>query len=85
MILHFFGVEHFMDQYGQEQRHAAAKAFIKSLDQLQETLQSTDSRAASPPRSRRSEPCSPAQFDLNSFEQAVADIEQFMERQKDNG
>ena len=73
-----------MNQQQRNLRHAAAEAFIESLDQLQQTLQSTDSQTALPPRSapvKRPEPTPPAsaQFDLGSFEQAVADIEQFIQ------
>ncbi|MGI0485361.1 hypothetical protein ACN4EK_07990 [Pantanalinema rosaneae CENA516] len=73
-----------MNQQQRNLRHAAAEAFIESLDQLQQTLQSADQPPAPPIRStpvKRPEPpvSSPAQFDLGSFEQAVADIEQFIQ------
>lgn len=73
-----------MDQRQQELRHAATKAFIESLDQLHETLQPADLDSTHPQKSIASKPeaCSPNEFDLSSFEQAAADIEQFMERMK---
>lgn len=73
-----------MNQHQQELRRAAAKAFIESLDQLHESLQTSDSSANQPqnnpsPSSNSNAP----KFDLSSFEQAVADIEEFIGRQKD--
>ncbi|MBD2020784.1 hypothetical protein H6F43_11380 [Leptolyngbya sp. FACHB-36] len=70
-----------MEQYSQEQRRTAARAFIESLDQLQQTLQ--PSNASEQPVSRQTEAHEAAgstSFDLGSFERAVADIEQFIER-----
>lgn len=65
-----------MDQQ-QELRRAAAKAFIESLDKLQETLCSSEQEAL------KSQPIVAAQelpeLQLEEFEQAVADIEQFMQ------
>lgn len=72
-----------MDQHQQELRQAAARAFVQSLDQLQETLQTSDEQSIPVEHSQpdRAESRS-FQFDLNSLEQAVADIEQFMEQQQ---
>jgi hypothetical protein len=65
-----------MDQQ-QELRRAAAKAFIESLDKLQETLCPSEKEAL------KSQPIVAAQelpeLQLEEFEQAVADIEQFMQ------
>lgn len=73
-----------MNQQQRNLRHAAAEAFIESLDQLQQTLQSADAQSVSPTRvtpAKWTEPANSAsvQFDLGSFEQAVADIEQFIQ------
>lgn len=73
-----------MNQQQRNLRHAAAEAFIESLDQLQQTLQPADSQPVVPPRAapvKRTDSASSssAQFDLGSFEQAVADIEQFIQ------
>ncbi len=78
-----------MSQRQQNLRYAAARAFMESLDQLQETLQSTDDRsgqASTPPPGNEPPPTKTASaeaFDLSSFEQAVADIDAFIQRQHD--
>lgn len=76
-----------MDQRQQQLRHAAAKAFIESLDQLHETLQTADRQPVQLQKHTASEPDTRPldKFDLSSFEQAAADIEQFMERMRDEG
>lgn len=69
-----------MDQHQRELRHAAARAFMESLDQLQDTLQTPHNQSAQPTTRQRESKASPSlQFDLNTFEQAVADIEEFIE------
>lgn len=70
-----------MDQHQRELRRAAARAFIESLDQLQQTFQPADGQAtrsasASGPIAPAAEAAPPA-LDLMSFEQAAADIEAF--------
>ncbi|MBW4522906.1 MAG: hypothetical protein KME16_24980 [Scytolyngbya sp. HA4215-MV1] len=87
-----------MDQSRQQERHAAARAFMESLDQLQITLEphesqreqtgrSTARRAThGPSRDRDKLPGASkssgvdveAEFDTALFEQAIADIEQFL-------
>jgi hypothetical protein len=71
-----------MNQHQQGLRLAAARAFIESLDQLQETLQDSPT----PPAPHLDQPLSaensPVEFNLATFEQAIADIEAFMERQQ---
>ncbi len=60
-----------MNQHQRELRRAAAQAFMRSLDKLHETL---------------GEPISDPEktdFTPDAFEQAVADIEQFMQTQPD--
>ncbi|QZZ21836.1 hypothetical protein J5X98_05205 [Leptothermofonsia sichuanensis E412] len=75
-----------MDQRQQELRHAAARAFMESLDQLQDTLQTPHNQAAQlTPHQREAKPSASVQFDLNTFEQAVADIEEFIERRHQKG
>ena len=70
-----------MDQQQQELRHSAAKAFIESLDQLHEALQTADCESTPSQNGSVGQPetHSSLQFDLDSFEQAIADIEQFIE------
>jgi ABC-type uncharacterized transport system involved in gliding motility auxiliary subunit len=71
-----------MGQQQRELRRAANRAFLESLDQLQATLHSSDSRidpllnesiAAERP------------IDLNILEQAVTDIDEFMQRRQPRG
>ena len=71
-----------MNQRQQEMRHAAARAFIESLDQLHETLQSPANDSPPPELNGQLASNSNNSFDLNSFEQAVADIEEFIENQQ---
>ncbi len=79
-----------MDHHQHNPRYAAARAFMESLDQLQDTLQPADSQSVPPPvlptdsQPSQADVSASDQFDLSSFEQAVADIEQFMQtRQED--
>lgn len=75
----------------QELRRAAEEAFIESLEQLQQTLESNDraatpvQAAANPAITAPKPPCPPARvkptgIDLASLEDAIADIEQFIEQ-----
>ncbi|MBW4420062.1 MAG: hypothetical protein KME13_12645 [Myxacorys californica WJT36-NPBG1] len=57
----------------QELRRAAAKAFMESLDKLQETLSESEAKT------KAQATAAPARPELEEFEQAVADIEQFMQ------
>ncbi len=73
-----------MDLQQQDARRAAARAFIESLDKLQETLCSEAGHAAPPAPEvveavidKPSE--APVVITLDTLEQAVADIEQFMQ------
>lgn len=78
-----------MDQNQRELRRAASEAFMESLEQLQETLKPNDylpaelsktgSRSSS--ENGHSNHTSPS-FDLTLFEQAAADIEQFLQNEK---
>lgn len=63
----------------QQERLAAARAFDEAIDQLYTVLQSD--RPAEPANPELQPPTenSVASFDLNSFEQAAADIEQFIQ------
>ena len=78
-----------MSQRQQNLRYAATRAFMESLDQLQETLQPADRPI--PPTAPENDNHSPADasladpFDLSSLEQAVADIEQFMQKRRQDG
>lgn len=79
-----------MNQRQQNLRYAAARAFMESLDQLQETLQPSEAQSVNAldpeQENKRSDTPSPAgsSFDLQSFEQAVADIEEFIQKQHDD-
>lgn len=70
-----------MDQPQQDLRLTAAKAFKESLEQLQQTLQAAEepSVPSAPQPSTTPRRSTPLRFDLHSFEQAAADIEQFMQ------
>ncbi len=76
-----------MDLQQQDVRRAAARAFIESLDKLQETLCSEAGQAA-PPAPEAVEAVidkpseAPIVITLDTLEQAVADIEQFMQAKK---
>jgi hypothetical protein len=60
-----------MDQSQKELRRAANKAFMESLDHLGMSLQTAETEPDEPP------PTIPA-IDLESLEDAAADIEQYM-------
>lgn len=71
-----------MNPTQQELRRAAAKAFMESLDQLGQSLQSAESRPApsSHPEAHRPEPQlgnHPRRSPVQDLEDAVADIEAF--------
>ncbi len=66
----------------QQERQAAARALDEAIDQLQTVLQSDEPLApadiAPQPQANQAEPKATS-FDLSSFEQAAADIEQFIQ------
>jgi hypothetical protein len=76
-----------MGQPQQDIRRAAAEAFKQSLDQLQQTLESTQ-EPSKPPQTPRPEPTPKpvtdrsVPFDLSAWEEAIADIEQFIQQQQ---
>jgi small-conductance mechanosensitive channel len=83
----------FMNQSQQELRRAASQAFIESLEQLSQRLESPDGELSedisessiAPPLNHPPQPPVPeedAQFDLKALEEAVEDIEQFMQSQR---
>lgn len=75
-----------MDQCQRELRRAAARAFMESLDQLHETLQPAAEPTPPPQRTPIPDPpASAAAIDLDSLEQAVEDIEQFIQQRQTNG
>ena len=80
----------------QPERHAAARAFIESLAQLEQTFEPIESEPVEsepvesekqlpPPKSPETADASDhstpesAQFSLSSFEDAIADLEQFIQ------
>jgi hypothetical protein len=74
-----------MDQHQQELRRAATEAFFESLDKLQETL-GVDGQpiSVSPPKAAPTQKESGSEISLASLEQAVADIEQFMQTREES-
>jgi hypothetical protein len=76
---------------GQPQRQAAAQAFMESLAQLEQTFESAESKPVesveelplqnSPvmPDVSEQSPPEPAPFSLSGFEDAIADLEQFIQ------
>jgi hypothetical protein len=71
-----------------ELRYAAAQAFIESLEHLQHTLEPMEKAAAALPISvcetaspLGSSANSSPEFDLAALEDAIADIEQFIQHQ----
>ncbi len=75
-----------MDQHQRDLRSAATRAFMESLSQLQETLQTAEEQAE--PATASPEPTEPNQsetdisFDLDNLEQAIADIEEFIQAKR---
>lgn len=75
-----------MNQRQHNPRYAADRAFIESLNQLQKTLQPTEPPAVQPmPPANGSNDGAPDPFDLSNFEQAVADIEAFIQTRQQEG
>lgn len=77
----------------QDTRRAAAQAFYESLEQLQQTLESAEDKAAPPPTSsNRANSHAQATetevelttFDLNVWAEAIADIDQFIQAKNDS-
>jgi hypothetical protein len=77
-----------MDQHQQDLRRAAAQAFMESLDQLQETLCPAEAETAEcseddiPTVIEFMELPLSDEDDALDFEQAVADIDRFMQSQQ---
>ncbi|KAM3093957.1 hypothetical protein ACKFKG_17165 [Phormidesmis sp. 146-35] len=73
-----------MDSHQQELRRAATEAFFESLDKLQETL-GVDGQPVpvSPQEAAPNQEDSEPEMSLASLEQAVADIEQFMQAREE--
>jgi hypothetical protein len=74
-----------MEQSQQTNRHAAAKDFFQSLDQLEDILQENPTEDEETPELHTDNVSDPelvenlAEIDLAAFEDAVADIEQYLE------
>jgi phage shock protein A len=75
-----------MGQQQRELRRAAAEAFIESLDHLQQSLESSEEQpSASQDMDESGSEASPtasATFDLALLEEAIADIEQFIDQKR---
>ena len=69
----------------QPERHAAARAFIESLAQLEQTFEPTEPIEQPTPQVPETPDASQkitqeaAEFSLSSFEDAIADLEQFIQ------
>ncbi|NDJ23778.1 hypothetical protein GS682_19455 [Nostoc sp. B(2019)] len=74
-----------MEQSQQTHRHAAAKDFFQSLDQLEDILQENPTEDEQTPELNTDSTNDPellenlTEIDLAAFEDAVADIEQYLE------
>lgn len=87
-----------MDPMSSKSRRAAAEAFQASLNQLQQSLQvgddsgdgtpsltpAAEEQAQPPSRPVQSRYASAAAFSVTELEEAVADIEQFIQDQQEN-
>ncbi len=75
-----------MGQPQHEIRRAAAEAFKQSLDQLQQTLESpqelSQSHFSRPEPAAQTPSDRPTKFDLGVWEEAIADIEQFIQQRQ---
>lgn len=76
-----------MDAYQQDLRRAADQAFIESLNQLEAMLLNDDTPSATeePVKDSSSEQATVehlSHLDLAAFEEAVADIEAFMQQRR---
>ncbi len=71
-----------INRHQRELRRTAARAFVESLDQLQESLQPEGQLSTEPDISSTSSKQEQFRFDLKTFEQAVADIEEYIEKQQ---
>jgi hypothetical protein len=74
-----------MDHHLQQQRRAAADAFLESLDQMSLCFQPdagepADAEPATPAVADPTHAAEP--FDLDALEAAIADIEQFMQQRQ---
>ncbi|MBD0311729.1 MAG: hypothetical protein ICV86_02215 [Microcoleus sp. T3-bin5] len=67
-------------------RRASAQSFFQSLDELFDSIESNSSQVAEPqsrsPQAKSSSPpkkARPAKINLSDFEDAIADLEQFLQ------
>ncbi|WP_445245515.1 hypothetical protein [Microcoleus sp. OTE_8_concoct_300] len=78
------------DDYDQKDlRRASAQSFFQSLDELFDYIESNSSPAAEhqsrPPQAKPSSPptkARPAKINLSDFEDAIADLEQFIQNKR---
>ena len=78
-----------MEPDRQDLRRASARAFFESLDQMNELARAqeasqaaqTNSQPANSPAAKRKKP--KAQFSFAELEEAIADIEQFMQSREE--
>ena len=73
-------------EQNQQQRRAAAKDFLKSLNQLEDILQESPTEEEEIKKTDTAKTSDPelveikAEIDLEALEDAVADIEQYLEK-----
>ena len=77
------------DDYQKDLRRASAQSFFQSLDELFDHIESNSSPAAEPqsryPQAKSSSPpkqARPAKINLSDFEDAIADLEQFLQNKR---
>ena len=75
-------------EQNQQQRRAAAKEFLKSLNQLEDILQESPTEEEETPKTDTVKTSDAelieikAEIDLDALEDAVADIEQYLEKKR---
>jgi len=75
-------------EQNQQQRGAAAKEFLQSLNQLEDILQESPTEEEETPKTVTAKTSDPelieikTEIDLEALEDAVADIEQYLEKKR---
>ncbi|MEA5580832.1 hypothetical protein VB620_05690 [Nodularia harveyana UHCC-0300] len=71
-----------MEQNQDQDRQAADQKFQESLEQLEYILQKNSEEDSTPPKSADSSQDVSTNIDLSEWEDAVADIEEYLERKR---
>ncbi|MBW4477250.1 MAG: hypothetical protein KME54_10295 [Tolypothrix brevis GSE-NOS-MK-07-07A] len=69
-------------EQNQQQRGAAAKEFLQSLNELEDILQESPTEEEETPKTDIPKTSDAEPIDLEALEDAVADIEQYLENKK---